>query len=243
VGLVTLFVVNTSFFGARGGSPSQETAKVAVALLQDGQVTEGRELLEKVHAESPNSAKITYLYGQALSMEGRKEDAIRLFRASLDLNPTDPTLLLHLGESFLLEGLFTEAVEALSKVTELRSESVEAWISLGRAQEAMKDTTAAADSYRRAMAVAPEDQRGYLNLGYLHQMLGQPEEAVQVWEEGRTHVASSFTLHFNLAIAYLETGRREAGLYSIERALELRPQDPEALQVQRMLKEQPDSPR
>jgi tetratricopeptide (TPR) repeat protein len=93
----------------------------------------------------------------AAEMTGHHQIAEAALARALDYDPGFEAML-QLGRVYFAENRFTRAAAILQQATELNSQSVEAFMWLGRAQEANYDYHSAARAYRHAMLLAPADQ-------------------------------------------------------------------------------------
>jgi tetratricopeptide (TPR) repeat protein len=229
-GVVGLIFVNTNLFAVRGGNPAQEKAKLGAALLIENRLPESRRMLEEAVAEDP-SADYVYLLGQTYFLDGRYEEALGLFRRSIELDPTNYRILYYIGNSLLHVGNYDEAVGALEKSMELNPRDGEVWGSLGRAYERSGDMGRAVAAYSRAVKHDPDNEQWRLDLGYLHQERGDLDAAIEAWREGAKRRPDSFALHFNLAVAYAEAEQYLNALEEIETALSIKPDNQDALRL------------
>ncbi len=238
VGIAALVLINTSFFHVRLDNPAEEKAKLAMALILENRLEEGRQALRAALTVNPNSADYTFLMGYAYFLEGNNEDALTFFQRSLELNPKNYKVLFHMGNSLLQMQRYGEAKVVLEKAVEIRPADGEILLSLSRAFEGDGEYEKAIDAYRRAIQAAPENPRAYLDLGLMHQKQGDLNSAIAIWRQGAEHRADSFALHFNLAIAYAQTGQLMLGRREIEAAIRINPNEPEAVRLRDLLDQQ-----
>jgi len=86
-----------------------------------------------------------------------------------------------------------------------------------------RDPPAAADAYRRALALDPELTDAYVNLGRLRHQSGDAREAARLYHLALERSPEDPVLHFNLALALEDTRGAEAAMQHYERALALDP--------------------
>jgi tetratricopeptide (TPR) repeat protein len=86
-----------------------------------------------------------------------------------------------------------------------------------------RDATAAADAYRRALALDPELVDAYVNLGRLAHEAGDAREAARLYHLALEKSSEDPVLHFNLALALEDTLGPAAAIAHYERALALDP--------------------
>jgi Flp pilus assembly protein TadD len=91
----------------------------AVALVLAGRMAEAVDSIEGLLAATPRHAKAQNLLGAACGNAGRRECAERAFRASIDLNPRDPSPYINLGLFYLQVDRPAEAADTLAEALAL----------------------------------------------------------------------------------------------------------------------------
>jgi len=118
-------------------------------------------LLEAVVASAPGRDPAYYYLGEAYAMARRFDDAERVWRRGLALDPDQPALadvLRHLGIDRVHDaagrGDHAAVVAAVERIP-AGERVAEAWLLLGDARAALGDAQGAAEAWRRAMALEP----------------------------------------------------------------------------------------
>ncbi len=99
-----------------------------------------------------------------------------------------------------------DAVEAYQHALELRPDSLEAWINLGRLHAEEGDTREAEACFRRALKLDPSDPTVIYNLGVVAQDAGNETDAIQFYEHALCLEPSLAEAHYNLATIYDRNG-------------------------------------
>jgi tetratricopeptide (TPR) repeat protein len=86
-----------------------------------------------------------------------------------------------------------------------------------------REPDAAAEAYRRALALDPELTDAYVNLGRLRHEGGDPREAARLYHLALERSPTDPVLHFNLALALEDTRGAAAAILHYEQALALDP--------------------
>src|ERR1700733_9329818 len=94
------------------------------------------------------------------------------------------------------------------------------WRRRGDAELAAGDCTAAADSYRRAIAIEPDNPRAHNNLGQALMRLERRAEAIASYRRATQLAADYAVAYNNLGIALNADGETEAALAAFTLALE-----------------------
>jgi protein O-GlcNAc transferase len=111
---------------------------------------EGRRCLERAIERDPKSLHERNTLGNVLQQEGRLDDAIEQYRASIAISPNHAESYNNLGCALLLKGEPAEAVERLREATRLKPDFADAHFNLasahslgGRRDEAVRSFAAA----------------------------------------------------------------------------------------------------
>lgn len=110
------------------------------------------------------------------------------------------------------------------KVHALSARTAEEWFEIGLASDSNPDTwPEAAESYQRALDLAPDWMEARINLGATLYQLGRMEEAEKHFRGALEQDAQNSTLHFNLGCVLDEQGRFDAAITHLKRAVDLAP--------------------
>jgi tetratricopeptide (TPR) repeat protein len=135
----------------------------------------------------------------------------------------DPELLRIAGRAGveLGEG---DAVAELTKVTELLPDSAEAWHDLGDALLAEGRDKEAADAFRKAVELNPEDDVALTSLGHTEYQAGS-EGAVAHLEQAAERGGGMSTAAISLVEMYRSMGQNEEALTAARKVLDAEPGD------------------
>jgi Flp pilus assembly protein TadD len=161
----------------------------AVRLLSQGRALEAEVLLHHALKNNPNNAFALNNMGVAKEMEGESEEALKYYDAAAAVHSSAATVVT-LNRSWrgkpvsemaernarnLRQRLETESVEA--KLAELNFRGVAAINS--------NDLSAAAQDFRKAYALDPNNAFALNNIGYLAEIQGDGETAEYFYEKAR----------------------------------------------------------
>jgi tetratricopeptide (TPR) repeat protein len=96
-------------------------------------------------------------------------------------------------------------------------------IHLGNAHRECGDLAAAADCYRRALSIAPDDGRLLTNLGTVLAAQGNGAEALACFRAAAAALPDEALAHYNLGRALYDRGDLEGALFHCQRAVQLDP--------------------
>ncbi|MCZ6769355.1 MAG: tetratricopeptide repeat protein, partial [Acidobacteria bacterium] len=168
---------------------------------------------------------LTLLPGYSLGPESRQaiQNALKssdpLLRASglIAAEALEPPTRLGLALPLLSDPIRAVRLQAARVLASLPSEL---WTSQ---QLSLRDSVL--DEYRQAQQVNADRPEAHLNLGVLHQQLGELEEAERAYQRALSMVPSSVPVRINLADLYREQNRDLEGETLLRQALVISPDD------------------
>lgn len=135
---------------------------------------------ERVRGLDPGNAKIVASIAHTKAALGHREEALALFRQSLDLNPAQPGNWFNLG--YLLEdmGESEEAAVAFRRAIDLDARLDRAWYGLALALIKCGKVEEAVAALKRNTELQPMSPYGWYQLAHAYLRLGQQEKAESV---------------------------------------------------------------
>jgi len=129
---------------------------------------------------------------------------------------------LGLGEALMQEGRFQEAKVVLEK-TPGKEEDMDALVKLGILSRAMGDLSGAIEYLVRASGMAPEDGWLATELAVTYEQAGQVEKGGGFFNKATLLLSNSSVAHNNLGFNYILQGKYQEAIQSLEKSLELSP--------------------
>jgi len=172
---------------------------------------------------APDTLDAYNLLGRLLVQSGRAGDAIPLLRHALDRNAGQAGLWISYAEALLAYGANETAREAAEKARQLAPKDPDVLHVWAEAQRAASAWVAAADGYRRLLAIRPDHAGAWLQLATCLQAMGDLTGAKQSAERALQHAPQAPECHNNLGGLYAAGNDHAAALAHFERALVLRP--------------------
>lgn len=146
---------------------------VAISELKAGRVSEGIELLQFLHANSPDDPNVLYFLGSSLSDLGDLAHAESYLRRALEIRPNFPDALVNLGVALSRLNKTDEAVEILKKAVEFDPKNAFAHRNLGAGIAKLgRDIAAAQAHLEHAVQLAPMDIQSWLGLAGVYKTQG-----------------------------------------------------------------------
>lgn len=174
-----------------------------VQRLRNGDLEVAAEILTRVADGIPWHYPAHYNLGQALNGLGQAEQGAQyLARADtllamqreveewverIKTHSTEPLLWVEYGGALYRSGRMEEAIEALTVAISLRPDWLELHNNIANLYLAIGDTTAALGRYEALLQLAPTQPDVWLNLGTLHALSGNYDQARTAWETVLRH--------------------------------------------------------
>lgn len=184
-----------------------ETIFLAEAALEEGRYDDAQVLLERYLFTFPGNPRGTLAAGELKLARGDTGSALRLFRGLLEEPEVSSSAEQGYGITLLLVGEDEIASEHLRKAVEADPTLWRAWNGLGAYYDSIEDWPASEDSYRRALALRPNEAMILNNLGFSLLMQGKVEESLRPLEEALRLDNNSRLIKTNLRIALAQQGQ------------------------------------
>ncbi len=175
--------------------------------------------------------------GDTLMRAGRLDGAIAAYRRLTELQPDSARGYQRLGTVLQTAGRLDEALANYEKAAAIRP-SWGTYSNMGTLHYWRGDNAKAADAYRRAIELAPNQADLYANLGDALQKLGQKARAADNYRHAISEIRKSLGVKANdslnlaaLALYQAKLGLAAAAASSVEQAVTLSPQVGEVLYV------------
>ncbi len=194
-----------------------------------GDLPAAERFYRSVLQAAPDTLDAHNLLGRLLVQGGRAGDAIPLLRHALDRNAGQSGLWISYAEALLAYGAHEAAREAAEKARQLAPQDPEVLYIWAETQRAASAWVAAADGYRRLLAVRPDHAGAWLQLATCLQAMGDLPGAKQAAERALQHAPQAPECHNNLGSLYAAGEDHVSALRLFEQALVLRPGYPAAL--------------
>ena len=185
-----------------------------------------RRHLEAAHRADPSRVRVEYAYGQALLRSGRAAEAVPHLRRGFDSGEEIPAGGFDLAEALQASGDLRGAAAVVQRIRPADTESVEAWLRLGRIAHQAREPAIAEPFFRRAVELRPDLASARQQYGLNLLVLGRVEEAArELTEAVRLDPRDPDSLS-GLAYCELQLGRVADARAHAAAALAINPADP-----------------
>ena len=186
---------------------------LGVLAFEAGERDQALTLLGKAARQAPKIAEVRRNYANALAASRQFEPAILEYEAVVKIEPRSATDWSRLGTTLSSLGRHDEAAKAfetaLSHTTAKTPERIGALRRLGLAQWRSGDSSAALDTWRKALSLDPRQADVAFNLGEVLKQLGQIAEAEAAYRQALAIKPDDVAALTNLGALLREAGRFE----------------------------------
>ena len=184
---------------------------------------------ERTLKYAPDNPDITYNLAIIYKNIGRKEDAVKLFKQTIDNNPRHSAAYNNLGNIYSDMGRNEEAVEAYKKALNITPDLSAAYNNLGAAYYAIGRTADAIGAYTKAIEKDPRLVAAYNNLGVIYNAQNDRGKAIELYKKAIEIEPNFVDGYCNLGIAYRAVGKNDEAKAAFKKALGINPGQPDAL--------------
>ncbi|MET3108273.1 putative TPR repeat methyltransferase [Oxalobacteraceae bacterium GrIS 2.11] len=168
--------------------------RAAVALHQQGKLSEADALYQKILANHPNHFDALHFRGVIAKQNGQAPQAVKLIRQAISC----------IGD-------------------ELNANHASAFCNLGAAYQDCQQTELALSSYQQAILLRPDYAMAHNNLGNTLKNLGRHQDAIEAYQVALRLSPNYAEAFFNAALALQHLQQHESALNFFERAIQIKP--------------------
>ena len=169
-----------------------------------------------------------YNLGLAFRQKGYFAEALKEYNLALERNEDENLVRQAMAEVHLLKKDASAAIELYDQIVLAQQDSPKIWCERGVALHQQGQHAAAAESYRRALALDPAYAIAHNNLGVAQYHAGETEAAVDSFRAALSSQPSFVKAWLNLALLLFRGKRMQLGLESYRQVLAAEPEQPVA---------------
>jgi protein O-GlcNAc transferase len=203
--------------------------KVAQECRGEHRWAEAEGICRGILQTEPNHAEALHLLALALSMQGKRGEAVSVYRQALKEKENVPEAWVNLGAALRATGKPDEAAEALAKAIELRPDLFPAWFNLGNARMELGQWKPAAEAFAEAGRLKPDFADAWMNLGAAKMREGLFGEALEALDRAKSVKPMLPGAWIGGGTALLAMGKDRQAVEYFRRGVELDPNNAEAL--------------
>jgi len=200
-----------------------------MACLMGNRLDEAEAAFDRAVELNPDAASPLVNRARMHAVRGDLEASIADIDRAIELDPADATAYVLRARIRQQAGNEAEAIEDIESVLGDDPGNVEALELRGLMLADKGDYTAAIRDFRRLVAKNPTDAAMVSQLGMLHLMARQPREAIRRFTRALEIDEDHFPSRRGRSDARISIGDHASALADLEKALEMRPEDPGVL--------------
>ena len=188
-----------------GGSTALRSGKVYLQKNRD--FPKAEEMFRQAIEEDPTSWEAHFYLALALAEQGKYSEASREFTKARELVPEKKKDMVEQSQRHYFAEHYNRGINAIST----------------------RNYKRAVDELEKAVAIYPQDPKGYINLGVAYSNIGDEEKALESFKNAVQADSTSAEAWRNLGISYQAMGQFELARDAYEKVVSLKPDDPEGL--------------
>ena len=162
-------------------------APLAVPTVAPAQAAERTEAdirrLRQLADAKPSDAGLQFDLGNRLRQAGRRDEAVEVFKRSLQNHPEDVAMYQTLGDTYQEMGRLDEALAQYQAAVLAGPRNAAAYNKLGMALSERARYDEAMQAFRRCIEIDPNFAEGYFHLGETFERAGRTDEAAATYQE------------------------------------------------------------
>ncbi len=199
---------------------------LAEAYLKLGKLSEARQAIAQLDQLSSADFRTQTGVGVLLARYRLYDDAIQHFQAALAANPDSDDVKFDLADAYFRKGLYTEALEVASRVSDQERQD-DAFLSLlGDIHAHLGDSAKASEIFRDAIRRNPDNDQYYLSLALVELRGKDVDAAAATLRQGLARIPSSGKILWGLGVVSVLEGKTPQAEKNLERAVDLLPEWP-----------------
>lgn len=205
-----------------------ETLRQALALHQQGQLTQAQTKYEEVLAVQPRHFDALNLLGVIALQRGNPATALELLDSAIEIDPNNAAV--HFNRGAVLQQLNRpeESLASYDQAIAIKPNYAESFCNRGLVLAQLKRWDAALASYDRAVAIKPDFAQAHFNRGIVLKELGRWDEALAGYEQAVSLEPGFAEGYCNRGLVLAQLDRWDAALASYDQAIAIKPQFTEA---------------
>ncbi len=152
---------------------------------------------------------------------GDYDEALRLFKEVLSVNPVATAAYVGIGDMYLAKKEWGLAEPVFARAAKLEPRNFDAQYGHGVSLQMMRRFVEAIRAYHRALTITPEDLGANLNIATTYLQMGRPKSAVVFAQRAVEECGEDAPAHITLAATYQLLGQSDDALAEYITASEL----------------------
>ncbi len=211
------------FFYGKTMTPEQHAFTQAVALLQQGKVSQGIELLKPLTHNSEFAEKALQILFKVAMQQQDTERAIAYCQQLVSIAPTKFDYVQTLVQLSMSCGEFKIAKNALLPLYTANPQQADICFQLGKIERKLGNFDAGISFFERAIKLSEQFKApALIEIAFLYnEQLHQPDKALHYLQQAISHDKNNLQAHFSLANIYEQLGDKEKAKTGFQQVLKL----------------------
>lgn len=184
---------------------------------------EAENLMVRSLTKHPLQADVLNTLGNLMGKMEKPQQAIIFFQQALKKRPQFAIANFNLGLTYNKLAKHSEAVKALTTASEQAPDNAQIWSALGCSFKDLMQFEEALHAFDKALKIKPGYIKALNNKGLTLRLLQRPEEAINCYQQALPIGSDIPELHFNIACASYDSGKKEDAEISLNKAITLKP--------------------
>ncbi len=202
---------------------SDDEIASAIRLHNAGELVGAKQAYEAILTNKPDHHQALHMLGVLYAQSGSPSKGIPLIRQSLQVNPFQPLVFVHLGNCYQQLSMFDQALESYDRAIFLDAKLALAHHGRGNALAAKGRNNESLAAYDEALRQMPTLVQALVNRSIILSKNGDYARAIEGYDKAIALFPNYAEAHFNRGVALMSLDRFSEALSCCDRALELRP--------------------
>lgn len=189
----------------------------AIILIQSGAIDQAMGEIDLALQQDPQDVETLALKAGVLAATGKREEAIEIYRAILDLKPDYEMAAIFIAGLYEETGENRKAEKTLEQFTKHNPEAYQSFFELGRLNLVDEQWAAAKKYFTKVTELEPEFARGWIGLGFACEGLGDRPAAIVAYQHAIELNPDDRALHRQLIGLHLRTNNPDAAMAETQR--------------------------
>jgi tetratricopeptide (TPR) repeat protein len=191
---------------------SQSALSTGTTLYQKGNFAAAAKEFRKAISLDPsqdNAVKAYNLMATAYIADGKKDEAIKAYKTSLKVDPSNDATYVSLGNIYYDQGDYSNAVKQYEAAAKISPTSSANAYSLAQGYLAVGKYKDAEGQFQKVIRLSPQGYSGYYGLGQAYSKQGQQEQAIVQFQKAISLKRTFYNAYVDLGSAYADLGRTD----------------------------------
>ena len=199
----------------------------ALSLQSEGRLDEAEKIYIEFLKENPSQPDVSNLLGLVYLQKNELDRAVDLFQTAVEGFPC-AEFYQNLGLAFFKKKEYETAMKNFAKAIEFENQNVDFIRNFAQMAKTVQQTEYAIDFFQKALAIDPNDEIGWNNLGLLYEKKHDFQTAKDCYTKS-LQVKKNYEALHNLGVLYRTLRNFEESVNCLKQALLLSPNNQETM--------------